>query len=678
MPNVTKTFSYGNFKVIGVLSNTDGRTPIRAYEATINDVFFDEPELGNLVIGLSDFKNGTGMTVSEGIPAWLCNLTWRKFNENTGEWVQPDSGDVFTEGTYRIQGSVRADSWTTEAGLNGNSHYVADSCTVTINEEPWNTEYYSSRWTSGSTQTSVKQIWSDEYVLVDDGTSSLTANNFTLGNNNYYLSANKAINEVDISDKVIGGKRPYTFEKKSGPDWINVSSDGEITGTPTAQAGESQLVVKVTDSSNPANSAEMTCPVGAVGIDLDDRIQVHEVVINDHRFNRPRCNTQAPGMFEVGIQPDEDGEYNHPASMTNSNWRLNDGDWPQLGSGHTFTEGNRYALRTHLRIDEESVTDPSGNKIDSRTHVLAPDCKLIVNGVEWEKEGSLTNKKGDTEGALYSSQSFQSPTMTVEHRMESPITDTVTKKATASEDGILERVYPQCLDCHETKATDTYTIKYVASKKATTTEDGIKAHYEIVETGQWYWDDECTEFIEHHEETVIPKVSSIKLSATSYTYNGYVKSPYFNIYDRTGKKLTYGTDYTYTRSSGRKNVGTYNCYLTFKGDYSGKKTASFKINPKGTTIKTPYRYKGAIKARWSKQSSKMAKSRIYGYQIAYATKSDFSNAKYAYSNKYKYTSKKISKLKRKTYYYVKVRTRMKVGGVWHYSGWSKVKKVKTK
>ncbi len=74
----------------------------------------------------------------------------------------------------------------------------------------------------------------------------------------------------------------------------------------------------------------------------------------------------------------------------------------------------------------------------------------------------------------------------------------------------------------------------------------------------------------------------------------------------------------------------------------------------------------------------MSKSRIYGYQIAYATKSDFSNAKYAYSNKYKYTSKKISKLKRKTYYYVKVRTRMKVGGVWHYSAWSKVKKVKTK
>ena len=47
-------------------------------------------------------------------------------------------------------------------------------------------------------------------------------------------------------------------------------------------------------------------------------------------------------------------------------------------------------------------------------------------------------------------------------------------------------------------------------------------------------------------------------------------------------------------------------------------------------------------------------------------------------NGYNSGSKKIGKLKKKKTYYVKIRTFMRVDGKTYYSGWSGVKKVKTK
>ncbi len=177
-----------------------------------------------------------------------------------------------------------------------------------------------------------------------------------------------------------------------------------------------------------------------------------------------------------------------------------------------------------------------------------------------------------------------------------------------------------------------------------------------------------------------PSIKSAALSTTTYTYNGYVKSPSVTVKDVNGRTLKSGTDYTLTRPSGRKNVGKYTYKISFKGNYAGlyTKTLTMKIIPKGATIRTPASGTGYVTAKWYKQSSKMSNNRIYGYQIAYSTKSSFSGAKYKYANGYSKASYKISKLKKKTYYYVKVRTRMKVNGTWYYSNWSKVKKIRTK
>ena len=68
-----------------------------------------------------------------------------------------------------------------------------------------------------------------------------------------------------------------------------------------------------------------------------------------------------------------------------------------------------------------------------------------------------------------------------------------------------------------------------------------------------------------------------------------------------------------------------------------------------------------------------------GYQIQYATKKDFSNAKKVTVKGAKTTKATIKKLKAKKTYYVRIRTYKKCAVFWNaYSSWSKAKKIKTK
>ena len=76
---------------------------------------------------------------------------------------------------------------------------------------------------------------------------------------------------------------------------------------------------------------------------------------------------------------------------------------------------------------------------------------------------------------------------------------------------------------------------------------------------------------------------TVKLSATSVTYNGNVRTPTVTITNANGAKLTKDTHYTVKYATGRKNVGTYNVTVKMKGNYTGSKTLAFTIKP---TIKT--------------------------------------------------------------------------------------------
>jgi len=176
----------------------------------------------------------------------------------------------------------------------------------------------------------------------------------------------------------------------------------------------------------------------------------------------------------------------------------------------------------------------------------------------------------------------------------------------------------------------------------------------------------------------IAKISTVSLSAVNYTYNGGVKTPSVTVKDSKGRKLSNGRDYTVTYPSGRKNVGRYSIKIRFKGNYSGTKTLTYNINPKGTSMSKVTAAKKGFKAKWKKQSTQTT-----GYQLQYSTSSKFKKGtKTVNISKNKTTSKSVRKLYAKKKYYVRVRTykTVKFGGknIKLYSGWSKAKAVKTK
>ena len=263
----------------------------------------------------------------------------------------------------------------------------------------------------------------------------------------------------------------------------------------------------------------------------------------------------------------------------------------------------------------------------------------------------------------------------------------------------------------------THNLTLVAAKAATCTEGGKEAYYKCEGCGKFYEDvlgtKEITDLaswgniakIAHTTKqtvtkatptangtivnycsvckktlstTVIPNASSIKLKATSLTYNGKVRTPKVIVKDRTGKTLVKNTDYTVSYAKGRKYVGKYAVKITFKGKYSGTKTLYFTIKPKATSISSLKAGSKKFTVKWKKQATQTT-----GYQVQVATNKKFKkNKKTVTIKKQKTTKTTVKKLKAKKKYYVRVRTykTVKINGksIRIYSGWSKAKTVTTK
>lgn len=173
------------------------------------------------------------------------------------------------------------------------------------------------------------------------------------------------------------------------------------------------------------------------------------------------------------------------------------------------------------------------------------------------------------------------------------------------------------------------------------------------------------------------KVTSVKLSTTTYTYNGKVKKPAVIAKDNKNNVIPKSA-YTVKYSSGCKSVGKYTATVTFRGDYSGSFVRSFQIIPKGTKIKRLKAGKKSFTVKWTAQ-----KTQTTGYQVQYCLKKNFKKgAKTTTVGKNKTVSKKITKRGKKKTYYVRIRTyktvKVKGKNTKLYSGWSAVKKVKTK
>lgn len=213
-------------------------------------------------------------------------------------------------------------------------------------------------------------------------------------------------------------------------------------------------------------------------------------------------------------------------------------------------------------------------------------------------------------------------------------------------------------DYHEKHATRTLRLK----KAATTTADGTK---------EWVCD-RCGAVTSTEK---INKISTVKISKSTYVYSGRPQKPEVIVKDSTGADLS-SSDYTLTYSNNSSyKAGKYTVKVTFKNNYSGSKTFTYKINPKKTSISSLTALSKGFTVKWKKQSVDTT-----GYQIKYSTSSKFtsSTSKTITISKTSTISKKVTKLKARKKYFVKVRVYKTVGSTKYYSAWSSVKSITTK
>lgn len=308
-----------------------------------------------------------------------------------------------------------------------------------------------------------------------------------------------------------------------------------------------------------------------------------------------------------------------------------------LGIDHTFS--------LYFAVDGEHFND-------------TPDATVIVhnNGV-WSPENGFTLEE-----------LTQLKDVNIKYVDESgkEIADTVTKKAY----GVTE-LYALGAAAKDIPG---YTLKSCNVKDSwfdgpTEREDGS---YEF-KNGQHFVKDLDGDIVYTYSKDSKQTEPAVSLSTKTYTYNGKVRKPAVTV-TVNGEKVS-ADNYMVSYASGRRNVGKYKVTVTMKGQYEGTASASFKIVPKKTSLKKVKPAKKSLTAYWSKQ-----KTQTSGYQLQYSTSKKFTS-KSTKAKTYKssrITKAKLTKLKAKKTYYVRVRTYKTVKGSKYYSGWSKVKKARTK
>lgn len=168
-------------------------------------------------------------------------------------------------------------------------------------------------------------------------------------------------------------------------------------------------------------------------------------------------------------------------------------------------------------------------------------------------------------------------------------------------------------------------------------------------------------------------VKTVKLSASTFVYNGKVRTPAVTVKDSAGKTLKNGKDYTVTYAKGRKNVGTYKVTVTMKGSYTGTKTLTFTIKPAGVSLNKITAGAKSFTAAWTPKADT-----VTGYEIQYSVIKGFSGAKTVTVSSAKTKTKAVKGLTKGKTYYVRIRTYKTVGKVKLYSAWSAAKTVKAK
>ena len=356
-----------------------------------------------------------------------------------------------------------------------------------------------------------------------------------------------------------------------------------------------------------------------VKIKYIDKIEVNNAKLSFNVGDKPVFTGEVPSDAPYYIE--YEGWLTEKGGITSSeywNGRYGDfeGSWGKLIT--SFEANTKYSYNVYVELTDDGYN--SGYRFNENTNI-------VVNGVTYKFNNKTTNI--DLNGETISIWYYNLLDMTPNN--DNP-----------------------CINGH--------------TKVRTVTKATINKNGKIVTT--------CSVCKKTLSTKIIPKISSIKLSSNTFTYNGKTIKPSVIVKDSKGKKIN-NSNYTVAYSKGLKNVGNYKVTIKFKGNYSGTVNKTFTIIPKSTTLTNLSSSKKKVKVKWKKQVSQ-----TNGYQLQYSLNSNFKSAKLLNVTNNKVTTKLISNLKSKKKYYVRIRTykNVKVNGksTKLYSKWSKFLNVKVK
>lgn len=293
-----------------------------------------------------------------GSPAYMADSMGEWFKFDGERWNRYEAG-LFNEGRYRYSNQIRID------GPEGSNYRLSNETTLTVNGVGW---------TPGADVVidntySYKYFRSPEYV-VEKTELELTFEK-TSSYNIPVNYVNHAIKSFSVVESVLGGVGSYTFSKMSGPEWINVSSDGTISGTPTVIGENSVLVVRVTDEEE--NYKEISLNVDNTYADPNDRTNVLAVEITSN-METPTYGGEVKSSYTYNTT------VGSPAYMTTSmgHWlKYNGSTWVRYNEA-TFTEGT-YRFNNQIRVDGAA----------GYTHKLTEETTLLVDGESWTPNADL-------------------------------------------------------------------------------------------------------------------------------------------------------------------------------------------------------------------------------------------------------------------------------------------------
>lgn len=208
-----------------------------------------------------------------------------------------------------------------------------------------------------------------------------------------------------------------------------------------------------------------------------------------------------------------------------------------------------------------------------------------------------------------------------------------------------------------------------------TNKDGKKEEVEVIADG--------SKTIKLDDFAAEKRKNTIKASNVVKTTSKKARSFKLNAKTYGGAKLTYKSNNKSVKvdkngkvTVAKKFVGTATITITAaatKNYNAASKKVTVTVNPTGTSLTSVKNSaKKTMKAAWKKNTA------VTGYQVQYATASNFKGAKTVTIKKTKTTSTTIKKLKKNKKYYVRVRTYQKASGKNYYSNWSKTKTVTIK